>query len=137
MGKPDPRYTRAEPYASQQMENLQQPKYWRRCVLTCATQPLFSDSFAKAGVIWTLTRTSFFFCLLYLLTMYHHCSKELNANQIAFAIKKYKSQRQVGPPSEIIAHVEMQPGRVSRNASVHPECTPTQRTLFISFVCYS
>ena len=51
---------------SQQMENLQQPKYWCQCVLTCATQPLFGDSFTKAGVIWMLTHMCCLFFVCYI-----------------------------------------------------------------------
>ena len=76
-----------------------------------------------------LYKLSFFFCLLYLLTMYHHCSKGLNANQIAFVIKKYKSQCQVGLPSEIIAH--MQHFQVWYTISAARMHAPTNHNLYM------
>src|SRR5882724_2698849 len=69
--------------------------------------------FEKRGATWMLTH-AFLYSSLQLALMYVQYSKGLDAVQTAFAVKKYKSHRPVGLPSDIIASMRAQQADVEQ-----------------------
>jgi hypothetical protein len=84
------------------MENLRLRNASFPNVSTCAIPLPFSGFFEKCGATWMLT-CAFLYSSLQLALMYVQYSKGLDVVQTAFAVKKYKSHRRVGLPSDIIA----------------------------------
>jgi hypothetical protein len=91
------------------MANSAQQKFLSHSVWTCVTQSPCAVSLGKFGDTWMrigghlFAVIALFRCAQKL--MFSH-RKGLNAQQTAFAVKKYKSHRRVGLPSEIIASMK-------------------------------
>ena len=75
---------------------------WYCSVWICVIHSLFRDSFGKLGDIWTHTCLFYYPLPLHIANLPDH-SKELDAKQTAFAVKKYWSHCHVRLPNEIIA----------------------------------
>src|ERR1700722_5338052 len=88
------------------MANSAQQKILSRSVWTCATRSPCAVSSGKSGGTWTHIGAHLFalFERAHKLIFSHR--KGLDAQQTAFAVKKYKSHRRVGLPSEILASMK-------------------------------
>ena len=84
------------------MANLRLKRIVPECLDMCNTLTIQRFFFEKCGATWMLT-CAFLYSSLQLALMYMQYSKGLDAVQTAFAMKKYKSHRRVGLPSDIIA----------------------------------
>jgi len=88
------------------MANSAQQKVLSRSVWTCATQSPCIVSSGKSGGTWTRIGAHLFASFQHPQKLIFSHRKGLDVQQTAFAMKKYKSHRHVGLPSEILASMK-------------------------------